>query len=349
MRLGVIPEGLIERIVARLGLAPVPLVETQLAYTLARVVMVATKLGVFDLLAEQDATAAELAGRSESDERAMAKLLFALAGAGYLEEREAGRYGLTAMARKWLARESPVSLADKLLLQFKEWEWMEESERFVRTGEPVAIHRTLGEEDWDLYMRGMRAMTAAFSKEGVRRMPVPKQARQMLDIGGSHGLYSVGLCRRHDGLSSVILDLPEAVEKAAPLLAEEGMGDRVTHRPGDALVDDLGEERYDLVLIAQLVHHFSDAQNAELAKRVARALRPGGVYAILDVFRAPSARKAGQVAALLDFYFALTSTSGTWSPDEMAGWQRAAGLEPRRPLPFRTAPGAGIQAATKQA
>jgi 2-polyprenyl-3-methyl-5-hydroxy-6-metoxy-1,4-benzoquinol methylase len=347
VRLGVVPENPIERVVARLGAAPTPLMETQVAYTLARLVMVGTRLGVFDVVAEGEATAAEVAVRCQADERAMAKLLFALAGAGYVEEAGDGRYGLTSMSRKWLARESPVSLADKLLFQFREWDWMERSEDFVRGGEPVALHETLDEEGWDLYQRGMRSMTAAFSKEGVRRMPVPKHARDMLDIGGAHGLYSVGLCRRHEGLRSKILDLPEAVEKAAPLLAEEGMGDRVVHWAGDALAEDLGEARYDLVLIAQVVHHFSEEQNVDLAERVARALRPRGVYSIVDLIRAGTARKAGQVAALLDFYFALTSTSGTWSAEEMASWQRAAGLEPRRLVKFRTAPGAGIQAATK--
>jgi SAM-dependent methyltransferase len=180
-------------------------------------------------------------------------------------------------------------------------------------------------------------------------MPVPEGARDMLDIGGSHGYYSVALCRRHEGLRAVVLDLPEAVKQAAPLLAEEGMGDRVVHREGDALREDLGTEAYDLVIIAQLVHHFSADQNLDVTARIARALRPGGVYAIVDAFRPTTPKDSGQIAALLDFYFALTSQSGTWSPEEMAAWQRAAGLEPRRPIRLRTAPGAGVQAAAKPA
>jgi chemotaxis methyl-accepting protein methylase len=55
------------------------------------------------------------------------------------------------------------------------------------------------------------------------------------------------------------------------------MGDRVVHRAGNALTDDLGTGAYDIVLIAQVVHHFTADQNRELAERVARALRPGGV------------------------------------------------------------------------
>lgn len=346
MRLGVIPENPIEWVVARLNIAPRPLFETQMAFTLARLVMVATKLGVFDAVGAEERTAGEVAERCGTDPAATGKLMFALAGAGYLVETDGG-YRASPVTRKWLLGESPKSLADKLLMQFHEWDWMERAEDYVRTGSPLELHTMLEGDEWRAYQRGMRAMVGAFADEAVRRMPVPNGAREMLDIGGSHGLYSVELCRRHDGLRAVVLDLPEAVEQAAPLLAEEGMGDRVVHRAGDALSDDLGEEAHDFVLVAQLVHHFTDEQNRALAGRIARALRPGGAYAIVDAFRARSAKRAGQIPALLEFYFALTSESGTWSPEEMTSWARDAGLEPRRPIRFRTIPGTGIQAAVK--
>ena len=346
MRLGPVPENPIEWLVGRLNVAPRPLLETQIAYTLARVVMVGTKLGVFQALADGPATADEVAERCETSPAATDKLLFALAGAGYLRA-EGDRYALTPVSRKWLLRDSPHSLADKLRLQFLEWDWVERSEDYVRTGEPLEIHAMTDAGDWDLYQRGMRSLAGAFSTEALKRMPLPKQPRDMLDIGGSHGYYSVGLCRRHEGLSSVILDLPEAIEHAAPLLAAEGMGERVVHRAGDALADDLGTDAYDIVLIAQVVHHFSADQNRELTERVARALRPGGVYAVLDAFRPRTAGEAGQPGALLEFYFALTSQSGTWAVEEIADWQRGAGLSPRRAIKFRTAPGVGIQAAFK--
>jgi len=346
VRIGAIPENPLETIVARLNVAPRPLLETQMAYTLARVVMAGVKLGIFDALADGDATAEEVARRCGTDPRATEKLLFALAAAKYVKATGAG-YGLTPLSRKWLLSDSEHSLADKLLLQFHEWEWMERSEEYVRTGQPLELHEVIAEDQWDSYQRGMRSMARALSGEATKRMPVPDGAQQMLDIGGSHGYYSVALCRRHEGLRAVVLDLPEAVKQAAPLLAEEGMGDRVVHREGDALNDDLGEDEYDLVMTSQLVHHFSDEQNRELAARIARALRPGGVYAIVDAFRPATPNEAGQIQGLLDFYFALTSQSGTWSPEEMSHWQRAAGLEPQKPIRFRTAPGAGIQAASK--
>jgi SAM-dependent methyltransferase len=346
MRLGPVAENPIEWVIGRLNVAPRPLLETQMAYTLARVIMVATKLGVFEALADGRATAQEVAERCGTSAVGTEKLLFALAGAGYLRAEDGG-YELTPVSRKWLLRASPHSIADKLLLQFLEWDWLERAEDYVRSGEPLELHSMTDGKQWDLYQRGMRAMANAFAGEAVRRMPMPKQAQAMLDIGGSHGYYSVALCRRHAGLRSTILDLPQAVEQAASLLAAEGMGDRVVHRAGDALTEELGADAYDLVLVAQLVHHFSERENADLAARIARALRPGGVYAILDAFRPPTAKDAGQVGALLEFYFALTSQSGTWAAKQMSGWQRQAGLNPRRPIRFRTAPGLGIQAAVK--
>jgi ubiquinone/menaquinone biosynthesis C-methylase UbiE len=345
MRVGVMPENPVERAVNRLNLVPRPLIETQMAYTMARIVMLGTKLGVFDVLYDTHLTAEEVASRCDTHPAATGKLLFALAGSGYLKEDD-GRYGLTRVARTWLARASRKSLADKLLLQFYEWDLLARSEDYLRTGEPLELHAQMEDEQWGLYQRGMRAMAVGF-EEAVRRMPVPKDARNMLDIGGSHGYYSVALCRRHDGLRAVVLDLPQAVAHAKSILAEEGMGDRVVHRPGNALTDDLGDQSYDVVMIAQVVHHFTEEQNRDLAERVSRALRPGGVYAIVDAFRAKTAEKAGQIPALLEFYFAMTSESGTWSVEDMADWQRSAGLEPRRPIRFRTLPGAGIQSASK--
>ena len=346
MRLDAVGESPLERAVTHTNALPWPLIHTQIAYTLARVIMAGTKLGVFEALEDQPLSAAQIAERCDTDPRATDKLLFALAAAGYATSSDSG-YALTARSRKWLRRDSPHCMADKLLLQYEEWEWMERSEDFVRTGHPMELHETLTSDQWPAYQRGMRALAPAVAGEIARRLPVPRNARDLLDIGGSHGYYSVVLCRRHSSLRAVVLDLPEAVEHAAPLLAAENMGDRVVHRAGDALSDDLGSETFDVVLASQVVHHFSAPQNQDLASRVARALRPGGVFAVIEAFRPSSPRDAGQGGALLEFYFALTSQSGTWTPAEIASWQRDAGLRPRRPLRIRTAPGVGAQVAVK--
>ena len=71
----------------------------------------------------------------------------------------------------------------------------------------------------------------------------------MLDIGGSNGYNSVMLCRRLLGLYSVVFDLPKEVGLLETILAQEGMGELIVHRAGNALTDDLGNEEYDLIFI----------------------------------------------------------------------------------------------------
>ncbi|HEV2852037.1 MAG TPA: methyltransferase [Thermoanaerobaculia bacterium] len=343
MKLGGIPQNPIERIGKALGLLPEPLLDTHIAMLLARTIMEGSRLGVYEALKDGPLTAGEIAARCGGEERALAKLLNALAGCEYLSFQE-GRYALAPKTRKWLL---PDALHDKMLFQILEWDYIETLGEFVRTGKPLDIHAAMTPEQWGLYQRGMRSATSSWAPEVGKRTPVPKGARDMLDIGGSHGLLSVAICRRHPGLRSVILDLPEAVEHAAPILAQEGMGDRVTHRAGNVLTDDLGTEAWDVIFVASLVHHFDDATNRRLAKKIAKALRPGGVFVIQELYRTNTPNEAGQIGALLDLYFALTSQSGTWSFEEMAGWQREAGLKPMKPVKFLTAPGNGQQAAVK--
>jgi SAM-dependent methyltransferase len=131
------------------------------------------------------------------------------------------------------------------------------------------------------------------------------------------------------------------------LLAAEGLGDRVTHRPADARTADLGDACHDLILIAQLVHHFDAETNRDLVRRAAQALRPGGVLVILEALRQDAGGIGGQMAGLLDLYFSFTSRSGTWSREEMVDWQRAAGLQPQRPIGLLRLPGYALLAARR--
>jgi len=346
MKLKVTGENPIERIALALGIPPVTLMDTHISFLRARAIMVATKLGLFDALASAPLDAPTVAARCGTAPAPTEKLLNALAGSGYLHFAS-GVYSLSPIARKWVLADSPTSIRDKVLFEFFEWSMLEHVEEFVRTGQPLDMHSKVPEEAWGAYQRAMRALSGLGAPEIVRRTPMPKNATAMLDVGGSHGFVSVAMCRRYPGLKAVVLDLPEAVRHAAPILAKEGMGERVVHQVGDALSDDLGDAAWDVIYVSQLLHHFDEATNRHFARRVARALKPGGLFVVLEMIRPSTPTEAGQVGALLDLYFALTSQSGTWSINEITAWQRDAGLAPLKPVRLRTVPGAVEVVASK--
>jgi 2-polyprenyl-3-methyl-5-hydroxy-6-metoxy-1,4-benzoquinol methylase len=351
MRLDVVGESMPERIAVRMNLVPVPLAHTHMALVLARAVLEASKAGIFEALGSGALDAAEVAVRTGLNTNATVKLLNALAASDYVVHHK-GRFSLTAMSRKWMLPSSADSVHEKIMFTFFEDTWIARLGDYLRTGRDVTGGGHLGasqpEEFWGTYQRAMRSIASMSAGEVARRTRVPPDARDMLDIGGSHGLYSVAICRRHPHLSSTILDLPDAIAHAAPLLAAEGMGTRVVHLAGNALEVDLGESRYDVIFISNLVHHFDAPTNQRLMVRVARALRPGGIVTVQELIRSESPVSGNQIGALLDLYFAVTSTAGTWSVSEISGWQRDAGLVPRRPLYLRTMPGAAQQAAAKR-
>ena len=338
MKLAVQPESLLERLGLWLGLVPEPLFETHIAATLARAVMAGVELGLFEALEQAPLSAGEIALRCGTDRGATALLLEALAASGYLALTEA-RYALTPKSRKWLLRSSAHSVRDKLLLQSIEWGWLTHLESFVRSGTPLDFHATMSTPERDLYHRSMRAIAGIAGREVGWRTPVPQDARRMLDLGGSHGHFAASICRRHPGLDAQVMDFPDAIGAAAPLLAAEGLGGRVVHVAGDVTTADLGAEQFDLIFMSNLAHHLADGQNRDLARGVARALKPGGVFVIQEAVRAPA--RAGQTATLLGLYFALQSKPdvNSWTVAQMQSWQTDAGLRPSRTIRLHTAPG----------
>ena len=344
MRVGIIAQNILERLALATGKIPEPIVEAFPPLVLARSIMAATTLGVFDALTDRALTSDEVAAACATDPRATTALLGVLASAGYLDERE-GMYTLGGKARRWLRRGDPADVSAYIHFNFLQWDWLGELERFIQTGTPIAFHERLTDAGWEDYERGMAAIARLTLPEVVWRTPVPPGATALLDIGGGHGLASARFLHRHPQMRATVLDLPQALAGSAPL--PEDVAKRVERIAGDALTARLGQEAYDVIYVANLLHHFDASQIATLAERIAGALRPGGLWVIQDGVRERRRHSERMAAAIGDLYFALTSASGFWSFAEMAAWQERSGLRPMRPIRLLTAPGQGLQIATK--
>lgn len=350
MRIGVYPESFIERLGLWLGLVPVPLLETHISATLARSIMAGVELEIFESLEASSLTATDIAKQCRTDPKATVLLLDALVACGYLGLTR-GQYALLSGSRRWLLRSSPNSVRDKILLQAIEWQWLAHLEEFVLTGKSLDFHATMSNRERALYHRSMRCLAGIAGREVAWRTPVPRTARRMLDLGGSHGHFAASICRRHRQLTAQVLDLPDAVKESASLLAAEGLGERVVHFAGDVNQTDLGSEQYDLVFMSNLAHHLTQDQNRKLAQGIARALRPGGIFVIQEAVRSANPEQAGQMGTLLGLYFALQSKADvtSWTISDLRNWQLEAGLTPLRAVQLRSAPGWMQQSARRPA
>src|SRR5690348_5976502 len=142
MRIGAIPETMLERLAIRLGLVPTPLIDTSGTFILARMVIAATQLGIFEALAARSLTASELAAACGTHVGATQQLLHTLVSSGYLLARRDG-YLLAPLSRAWLLKSSPTSLYDAILFAAIEWDWMRHLSEFIRSGTPLDFHATM--------------------------------------------------------------------------------------------------------------------------------------------------------------------------------------------------------------
>ncbi|MFI5172250.1 MAG: class I SAM-dependent methyltransferase [Chitinophagales bacterium] len=338
MKIKIAAENPLEFIAFKMNLVPTPLIETQIYFTVARIIMAAAELGIYEAIGKEKRSAEEIAKISNTHAHSTIQLLNALVGIGYIRYHE-NKYSISPKYQKWLLQESEANLIGKLRFQIMEWNYLNHLEEFVRTGKTLELHSTINSKEWEFYQQGMRDLSINASKEMAKKIPVPNGAEKMLDIGGSHGLYSIELCKKYPALSSTILELEGAVEHASKIAQRYDQSGRVKHKAGNALTDDLGENQYDIVMINNVVHHFTNEQNIALAKKIARSLKPNGIYIIGEFLRNEKPGQGGVMGAATSLYFSLTSSSGNWSESEMKSWQNAAGLKPLKVLSAMTIPG----------
>lgn len=347
MQLTISPENPLEWLALRANLAPIPLLHAQIMPVLAKAVLEAADKGVFQAAKEGPVTLDDMVTALGLNRKALGELMGLLTAMGYFTYRKE-RFALTRMARRFTLKDDPLSVHGMMVFNNRVmWDWMSQLGTYLETGRGVHYHDTLSREQWRYYQEAMVAASSTEAREFGRRAPVPKSAKAMLDIGGSHGQHSVALCHKFSALTSVILDLPPAIEQAAPLLARQGMGERVRHQPGNALTDDFGDRQYDIVLLSSLAHHFTPEQNQLVTDKVARALRPGGVFIVNEFIRPEVGAKPELVGSSTDLFYGLTSTAGNYSIAEIQGWQRSAGLKSHKVVQYRTMPGRAMVVAKK--
>lgn len=345
MKFGAIPTSLAERLALMSGKVPVPVLDALIGPLKARCIMTAASLGLFEALRETSLTAADLAGRCRVDAGSLELLLRALVVFDYARQQRgsrgagsagsagspgstdgADRFALTPLARRTMLADAPQALTGYLAFNAVQWRFLEQLDALLLTGRGLDFHATMTDPaEWQAYQQAMLEFARFDAPILAARVPVAPGSVSLLDLGGSHGLLGAAICRRHPPLRSTVIDLPSALPHARALARAEHLEDVVSHEAGDLLTADLGHER-DVVLLSQVLHHFSAATNAAIVQRVHAAVRPGGTIAIWDLEapRMGSRASAGDIPAL---FFRLTSSAGGFHGDDCASWLRDAGFD----------------------
>ncbi len=119
MRIGVIPEGIRERLALSSRRFPLPLFDIMGTMMMSRAIMAGVHFGVFDRLAAGAKTADALAAEAGCNPHGMRLLLDALAACGYLEsERDGESFRNSPLGQRWLRSDQPQTMAHFTLFNY---------------------------------------------------------------------------------------------------------------------------------------------------------------------------------------------------------------------------------------
>jgi SAM-dependent methyltransferase len=205
------------------------------------------------------------------------------------------------------------------------WEVLAMLPEAVRDGRAYSMHEERRDpERWRAYMRGLFEISRPEHEANAALVPVD-EPRELLDVAGGHGAFSMAMCRRHPSLHATVLDLSPAVAVGRAIVAEEGFADRISFSEGDVFEIGLPED-VDVVSVFNLIHHLPEERNRELVRMAHASLRPGGCVVVGDTERPDPGQEVPRHGALSGLLFYAWSHGRNFARTEITAWLEEAGF-----------------------
>ncbi len=262
--------------------------QTLLAYKKSALLRTGIELGVFARLAEQPATADDVARDLELAPRGSRLLLNALVAIDVLKETD-GTYRLASLAAETLdpAREGYLGELSRILTSRWEWEAMGRLSEAVRRGGPVIVENAEQldyryYEEFATHANAVTKPTVAAVTGAIHDWAAQREPLNVLDLACGHGLYGFTIAQQQPQARVWSVDNAHVLEIAQKHAARLGVADRVETIAGDMFTLDLGGP-YDLALITNVLHHHTPERATELLRRVAAVTKPGGKLILVGI------------------------------------------------------------------
>lgn len=249
-------------------------------YRESAVILAAVEIGLFDRAWPSGGeTRNDLSATLGCDPRALGTLLDALTALEILAKHE-DRYTLPEATARSLDPQNPGSLLFMLRHQVRTARRWNRLAEVLRSGHPISETEAPDPGGRQAFIDAMH-FRAIKDADKLAEAVLTGSERNILDIGGASGSYTIAFLRRLPQARATLTDLPPVIEMARQRLTEEKLLDRVTLTGGNML-DDPPPPGHDLALLSAIVHMFSRAENQRLFANVLAALSPGGRLIIRD-------------------------------------------------------------------
>ena len=339
---------LLERVLLRQGVIPSVLLDTGVSMFQASALLTAGDVRLFNHLQERPLTIEELQTRTACSLRGLRVLLTCMMNLGYVDLRDS-RYSLTTAMR----RSFPIELFPEMVPFFRAVnEKLNNATHAVMTDPPGGImgwNMVTSGQVGRSYQAAMRWLGSSMVKEVVSRIRIADSPKKMLDVGGSHGLYSVEFCRKHPHLKATVLDWPIGLESARLTLAKAtDVAERVDLLECDFEKESIPRGEYDFIFLGNIIHGLTEEANQRLFANIAAAASNVATIAILDQYSnvRGSAFVKG-VASLIGWNLFLFAGGRAYDFEDVTKWLDRADFRSTTLTHLRRSPGFSLITAHK--
>lgn len=304
---------------------PDSILETARGFMASRVLLSGAELDIFSLLARESLTAEQIASAKKADLRAISILLDALSALGFLVKRE-GRYQTEPSAAALLSTGAPDSILPMVLHMGAVWRnWSRITDIVLAKAEAdMEKNGALDEGNIEAFIGAMHVVASKMAPKVVAAID-PGSARNLIDVGGGSGTYTLAFLSAAPEMKATLFDLAPVIEMARQRAQAAGLAHRVNLVSGDFYRDEL-PGGHDLALLSAIIHQNSPEQNKILFGKIYRCLDAGGRIVIRDHVMSQDRTRPLEGAMFAVNMLAGTAGGNTYTFDEIEAGLAAAGF-----------------------
>ena len=252
------------------------------AFRHTQLLLTAARLKIFSNVYHQPQGSEELAETLLSEPRGIRILCDALVAQGYLEKRADNKYHCPNESFETFVEGGEFSREETCLFsinQYQRWGKLYDSIKIdtvdVNKEEPEEVDVTK-----QTFGKALDRGAKVSAKQTADLINLTKE-KSMLDVGGGSGRYIEAFGKRYPNLALSILDHPDMLTVAKTNIEAVGLSSRVKFFSGDMFEYEF-EQKFDFILLSNVIHMFSIEENIKLFKRIGTWLNQGGLIVVKD-------------------------------------------------------------------
>jgi hypothetical protein len=338
----------VEKMLLKKAIVPQPIFDADSNPVLGRALSAAVSTGLTDALSTEFCSARDLAQQAQLSEEVTPLVLDCLEALGYVI-RKNDSYAFSRAGKKFLSRDSPGNLVNYLLFSDRiHFRAFGNLDQVLTSGRQQRDNlSTFTAEEWKLFTLAMQDIAKINVEEVTRAIPRMQGKGRLLDLGGSHGLYSVYQCKRSQALQAEVLDMAAVRPYLEQNIRQYHLEDRLSFREGDFMVTDWGAG-FDMIFAFNIIHGLKAADNAELFAKALRSLADGGLFIIFDQIKDMKGKSplARAIPAYIGLNLYIQTGGRTYQAGELGVMLKTAGFSSIRTKRLHI-PGTALLIATK--